>query len=132
MIEPRDDRFWNEMGDEMRRALHLDPLTDEEAAREYDEAPEVPLSEEQIAEYARFAGSAVPREPSYNELTAEPKQEIEDEVGEVLGLYRNEGEADPDIEEQMRRQRDEALSDDDEDEGDEDDEGTAEPGTGNS
>ena len=129
MTEPRDERFWNEMGDEMRRALHLDPLTDEEAAREYDEAPEVPLSEEQIAEYARIADFAVPREPSYNERAGRPKQEIEDEVGEVLGLYRNEGEADPDIEEQMRRQRDEALSDHDEDE---DDEGAEESGTSSS
>lgn len=56
MTDPREDQFWNEMEPEMRRALHLDPLTDEEAAREYDEAPEVPLSEEQIAEFARIAG----------------------------------------------------------------------------
>ncbi len=119
MTDPRDDQFWNEMEPEMRRALYLDPLTDEEAAREYDEAPEVPLSEEQIAEFARIAGSAVPREPSYNERTNKPNAEIEKEVGEVVELYRNEGDLDPDVEEEMRRQREEALADDDEEEDDE-------------
>ncbi|GEM_PF-3947886 len=128
MTDPRDDRFWNEMGDEIRRALYLAPLTDEEAAREYDEAPEVPLSEAQVVEFARIAASAIPREPSYNERTGDPKREIEDEVDEVLGLYRNEGEADPGVEEQMRRQREEALSDDDEadETKDDDEQGTAE------
>lgn len=106
------------MVEEMRRALHLAPLTEEEAAREYDEAPEIPMSEDQVAEYARIAASAIPREPSYNERTLDPKQEIEDEVGEMLGLYRNQGDVDPEVEEQMRRQREEALSDDDADNGD--------------
>ena len=32
MTDPRDDKFWNETAEEMRRALHLRPLTDEEAA----------------------------------------------------------------------------------------------------
>ncbi len=118
MTDPRDDRCWNEMVEEMRRALHLAPLTEEEAAREYDEAPEIPMSEDQVAEYARIAASAIPREPSYNERTLDPKQEIEDEVGEMLGLYRNQGDVDPEVEEQMRRQREEALSDDDADNGD--------------
>ncbi len=118
MTDPRDDRCWNEMVREMRRALHLAPLTEEEAAREYDEAPEIPMSEDQVAEYARIAASAIPREPSYNERTLDPKQEIEDEVGEVLGFYRNQGDVDPEVEEQMRRQREEALSDDDADNGD--------------
>jgi hypothetical protein len=119
MTDPRDDQFWNEMRPEMRRALHLEPLSDEEAAREFDEAPEIPLSEEQIAEFARLAARAVPREPSYNERTTKPKAEIEKEVGEVVELYRNEGDLDPDVEEEMRRQREEALADDDEEEDDE-------------
>lgn len=124
MTDPRDDQFWNEMEPEMRRALHLDPLTDEDAAREYDEAPEVPLSEEQIAEFARIAGSAVPREPSYNERTSKPNAEIDKEVGEVVELFRNEGDVDPDVEEEMKRQREDALADDDDEE--EDDEETEE------
>lgn len=118
MTDPRDNTFWNEMTDEMRRALHLEPFTDDEAEREYDDAPEVPMSQEQIAEYAKIASSAVPREPSYEERTAnsEAIEEIDQEVGEVLGLYRNEGELDPDVEEEMRRQREEALSDDEDEE----------------
>ena len=61
----------------------------------------------------------VPREPSYNERTNKPSSEIEKEVGEVVELYRNEGDLDPDVEEEMRRQREEALADDDEEEDDE-------------
>lgn len=111
MTDPRDNTFWDEMVGEMRRALHLCPLTDEEAEREYDEAPEVPLSEDQIAKYAKIAGSAVPRELSYEERTTsgETNKTIDQEVGEVRGLYRNEGDLDPDVEEEMRRQRKEAL-----------------------
>lgn len=119
MTDPRDDQFWTEMRPEMRRALHLEPHSDEEAAREFDEAPEVSLSEEQIAEFARIAARAVPREPSFNERTNKPNAEIEKEVGEVVELYRNEGDRDPDVEEEMRRQREEALADDDEEEDDE-------------
>lgn len=123
MTDPRDDQFWNEMRPEMRRALHLDPLTNEEAARAYDQAPEVPLSEDQIAQFVRIASSAVPREPSYNERINKPSEQLEEEVGEVLGLYRNEGDIDPEVEEEMKRQREEALSDDEE----EDEEETDEP-----
>ncbi len=127
MNDPRDNTFWNEMTDEMRRALHLNPLTDEEAEREYDDAPAVPMSPEQIAEYTKIASAAVPREPSYEDRIAGSKaiEDIDHEVGEVLGLHRNEGDLDPEVEEEMRRQREEALSDD-EDEGDEDDESTEE------
>lgn len=118
MTEPRDHTFWNEMTREMRRALHLEPLSDQEAEREYDEAPELSLSEDEINAIARLAGSAIPREPSYTERTRRPNRQVEDEVEEVLGLYRNEGELDPDVEERMRRQREEALADDDEEEDD--------------
>lgn len=122
MIDLRDERFWNEMGPEMRRALHLEPLSDDEAARAFEEAPELPLSEDQIAEFARIAAASVPREPSYLDRTAERGAEIDQEVGEVLELHRNEGEDDAEIEERMNQQAEEALGDDD----DEDEETDAE------
>lgn len=118
MTDPRDNRFWNEMADEMRRALHLPPLTDDEAAAEYDAAPDVPMSDSEIEEAMRLAKSRVPVERSYAERTSAPGpiKEIDQEVGEVLGLHRNEGEFDPEVEEEMRKRREEALKDDDEDE----------------
>lgn len=118
MTDPRDDKFWNEMADELRRALHLRPLTDDEAAAEYDAAPELPMSEEGIKEAIRLAKSRVPVERSYAERTggAAASEELDQEVGEVLGLHRNEGELDPEVEEEMRRRREEALRDDKEDE----------------
>jgi len=118
MTDSRDDRFWIEMSPEMRRALCLGPFSDEEATREYDHAPAVPLSEEQIAEAVRIATDAIPREPCYNERTATPNAEIGNEVGEVCELLRNEGELEPDVEEKMRRQREEALADEDDEEED--------------
>ena len=119
MNDPRDDQFWNEMRPEMRRAMHLEPLSDEEAAREFDESPEVPLLAEQIAQYARIAAGAIPREPSYNERTTKLDAEIDKEVGDVVELFRNEGDLDPDVEEEMRRQREDALADDEEEKDDE-------------
>lgn len=118
MTDPRDDRFWNQMADEMRRALHLPPLTDDEAAAEYDAAPDAPMSNAEIEEAVRLAKSRVPAERSYAERTRAPgpNEEIDQEVGEVLGLHRNEGEFDPEVEEEMRKRREEALQDNDEDE----------------
>lgn len=114
MTDPRNDKFWNETAEEMRRALHLRPLTDEEAAQEYDAAPEVPMSEDEIEAALRLAKSRVPIEPSYADRTGTPgtDADIEREVGEVLGMHRNEGEADPEVEEDMERKRKEALEDD--------------------
>lgn len=129
MTDPRDSKFWREMADEMQHAMHLRPLTDDEAAAEYDAAPELPMSDAEIEEAVRLAKSRVPVERSYAERTGSPagSAEIDQEVGEVLGLHRNEGEHDPEVEEEMRRQREEALQDDeDEDtpEGDEDAQGS--------
>ncbi len=119
MNDPRDNKFWNEMKDQMRHALRLYPLTNEEAERAYDEAPDVPMTEEQIAEFAKVACSSVPREPSYKErISRTIDQQIDQEVEESIGLYRNEGEIDPEVEEEMRRQREEALEDDDQGEED--------------
>jgi hypothetical protein len=119
MTNARDNKFWNEMADHMRRALHLNPLTNEEAERAYDESPDVPMTEEQIAEFVKTACSSVPHEPSYKErISGTINQQIDQEVEESIGLYRNEGEIDPEVEEEMRRQREEALEEDDQEEED--------------
>lgn len=122
MNDPRNDKFWREMKDELRDALDLRPLTDEEAERAYDEAEPVPFTEDQIAEFIKIASDTVPREPSYEERSGGTVTDstIDQEVGEVLGMHRNEGDVDPDVEEEMRRQREEALQDDDEEEPDDD------------
>lgn len=119
MNDPRDKKFWDEMKDQMRHALHLHPLTNEEAERAYDEAPDAPMTEERIAEFVKMASSSVPREPSYEErIGGTINQQIDQEVEEAIGLYRNEGEIDPEVEEEMRRQREEALEEDDQEEED--------------
>lgn len=112
----RDDNFWADMADEMQRALHLRPLTEDEAALEYQQAPEVPISDEEIDASLAIAKSFVPKEASYDERAKRPAgyAELDQEVGEVIGLHRHEGETDPEVEEEMRRKRAEALREDEE------------------
>ena len=111
----RDDNFWADMADEMQRALHLRPLTEDEAALEYEQAPKAPISDEEIEAGLAMAKSLVPKEASYDERTKRSAgfSELDQEVGEVIGMHRHEGETDPEVEEEMRRKREEALREDD-------------------
>lgn len=118
----RDDKFWLSAADEMQRALQLRPLDEEEAAREYAEATDAPLTDDEIEAAMEIVKARIPREPSYEERTDRPAgfAEMDKEVGEVCGMHRNEGEVDPEVEEEMRRQREAASEDDAETDADDD------------
>ncbi len=113
MTAPQDERFWNEMANEMRRSLHLHSLSEEEAQAEYDSAEDLPLSEAEIEAAVRLATSHLPVEPSAAEraMSSGKDEKIDHEVGEVIGMYRNEGDIDPEVEERLRGIREEALGD---------------------
>lgn len=109
---PRDDRAWIAMADEMQRAMHLAPLTPEESVRAYENAKPVPMSDQDIDECVSVARSGrrktnIPAEPI---VPSADYAEIDEEVGEVVGMCRNEGEEDPEVQEMMRRERERALS----------------------
>ena len=118
----KDERFWRDMAVEMREALRLRPLTPAEAAAEYDAADDEPLTDEEIERYVRAACDRVPREGSYEERIgrAAEQRTLADEVSEVIGLNRNgNGDGfDPEVVEEMRRQREatDREGDDDPDE----------------
>jgi len=121
MTDQSDNRFWEAMVPEMQEAMHLRPYTSAEAEWEFDEAPAVPLSEDDVNRYAEIALSGIPREPSYAERTASSDSDspIDAEVQELQGMFRNQGELDPEVEEEMRRKREESQDHDDPEENDE-------------
>jgi hypothetical protein len=114
----RDDKFWDAMAEEMQRALHLAPLTIEEAALAYEQAGEEPLSLADVDEcvaIARFGIRETPEAQHVGSLSSD-YAEIDQEVGEVVGMCRNEGPEDPEVEDMKRRQREKALSENDNEE----------------
>ena len=104
----RDDQFWNEMVGEMQEALHLHPLTNEEAAREYQNAEPAPMTADDVDRYLSIAKSIIPKEPGYSAVTnlAEEVAEID---REVVGMCRNEADEDPEVEDKMRRERERTI-----------------------
>jgi hypothetical protein len=51
--EPEAEAFWDEHAPLLRESMLLRPLTDEEAERACQDAPEVPMSDEEISEIVR-------------------------------------------------------------------------------
>jgi hypothetical protein len=109
----KDERFWREMAGEVQDVLRLRPLTLDEAAAAYAEATNEPLSDEEVDDLVELALGQMPREESYEERVGRASEQdtLAREVGEVIGFNRN-GDGDtfsPEIEEKIRRGREEAL-----------------------
>ena len=108
----KDEQFWREMAGEMQDALRLRPLTPEEAADAYEQAPDELLPDDEVEHLVEAALRQVPKEESYEERIGRAAEQgtLAEEVGEVIGFNRN-GDGDkfsPEVEEEMRRGREEA------------------------
>jgi hypothetical protein len=111
----QEEKFWSDIVGQLRRALRLRELSQEEAKREYKAAEEIALSDERID---AIVGAAVSGEHAV--WTTEPQVEswpadmdtasIEDQVRQ---LNRNLGEADDQVDELIDKHRREVFEDDD-------------------
>jgi hypothetical protein len=112
-----DDKMWERVAGELRRKKGLCPPTPDEAEAQFDAAPAVPLTRDEIRLIidAVLSGKVSPPEPVPDE-DCEPDPAIA-EIGEqALALFRNEGEADPEIEKAQQDLENELLDDDESEE----------------
>tara|TARA_R110002072_G_scaffold161403_1_gene312934 strand:+ start:40722 stop:41087 length:366 start_codon:yes stop_codon:yes gene_type:complete len=100
------DRFWNDMAPKYRAFHFLCPMTPGEADAEYDDAPQIPMSESDIRRMvdAATSGNVCPwnRDVTEGGLFMDT-QSVEEEM---LAMYREEGEVDDVtdiIEEELRK-----------------------------
>ena len=107
--------FWSKKAREsFRDALHLRPLTEEEAERELAKSQRGPLPDvvvDAIVERAKEierAGSSQ-RAPEWTDSV-----DVSEVEQELVAMHRNEDEISPAVEEKLRRAR-EALEEEDED-----------------
>jgi hypothetical protein len=111
------DKYWDDIAAKLRSLKGLCPLTPEEAEAEFDAAPEIPLSDEQIRSIVdSVVSDELPSCEPEPELDWSPEREHE-AVGEAVGeMYRNRGEDDPNTEKTEEELRQELLSDDESEE----------------
>lgn len=117
------DKFWDDNVGKIRKAKGLCPLTPEEADAAFDDAPEVPMSADEIASIvdAVTSGELASWEP-----LPQDDYETDPSFGEVnesvLEVFRHEGEADAEAEAVEKELEDEMLNDN---EAEEDEDGLA-------
>jgi hypothetical protein len=108
-----DDRFWDDVAGKLRKAKGLCPPTPEEAEAAFDEAPEIPLSDDQIDSIVESvtSGEVTPWDPAPDTgWDDNPAQEIGEQV---LAVFRNQGGDDPDGDRAESELERELLDDDD-------------------
>lgn len=117
-----DDKFWNDVAGKLRKLKGLCPPTPEEAETAFAEAPDMPLSDEQVnlivksvTSGTQGSGEAVPD----GEWCDDPSLDGIDE--ETMQLFRNKGDQDAETEQIENALEQELLSD----EAEEDESGTA-------
>lgn len=104
----KGDKFWSEMAGRLRRALHLDPLTMQEAEEEYRAAEDKPIPDETIYAIMQSvcSGEETPFPHRDRDLEGTHESNIEDQV---LQLNRNQGEEDAEVDELIEKHRRKAL-----------------------
>lgn len=124
------DSFWDEIAPKYRKIKGYCPMTPEEADAAYDAAPEIPMSPEEIE---RIVDAVVTGEPpDFDPKVPEwsPEAELADVEEDMLAVFREEGEADPETDAKEEELRKRMLNDETTDEQDGLDGGAAPPGDG--
>ncbi len=105
------DKFWDNVSNELRRALHLRPLNADEAEQACKEASDVPLNRDQIeAIVASATGAGSDPEPTPGPVDFGSNSEVEDEM---LVLNRNAARKTPEVQRRLDELRRKLLEDDD-------------------
>ena len=113
------DGFWNSILPDVREAFGLRPLSIEESEQAYRDAQAVELSDDEIDGLMAKSMSDIPKEPGFSPSPDDATVDVPDATREeFLQLNREKGEEDPEVDDLIQRQRDEALGDDED--GDED------------
>jgi len=117
------DAFWEEVAPELERALGFSPFSLEEADARLAKGLRVPLTEQEIESMVAYATGKTAHLPEHRSVVSDSdlsEADAEFLEPELLALYRNQGDEDPDVDAEIERMGREALDEEDED----DDEGT--------
>jgi len=100
------DRYWDELVPKYRRHRRLLPMTPEEAEEAFDDAPVAPLPPDKIRSIVESVTGG--EEPHWDppHLAWGHDSDREEVEEEMLALYREQGEEDPeasDVENKLRR-----------------------------
>jgi len=113
---PNDaSREFAELARRLRRALRMGELTPEQAQAEYDAAEPADVPEATIEAMVNrvFEEQDEAEEPTFEITEWTPEADTNDVESDVFQLNRNEGEADPEVDELIEKHRREALDDED-------------------
>lgn len=110
---------YTELARRLRRALRIGELTPAQAQAEYDAAEPAVLPEATIDDMVAraFEEHDDIQEPTFEKTEWTPDTDTSDVESDVYQLNRNEGDADPEVDELIEKHRREALDDKDHGEG---------------
>jgi hypothetical protein len=106
------DKFWRDVAGDLARASGVSPLSPEEAQKEFEGLPDVPLPDSEIESIVQQVTSgelAIWTPTPINEETLGPGSAAIEE--DVLQLNRNAGEGDAEADELLDELRRKALED---------------------
>ncbi len=110
-----NNKFWDDVAPSLQESLNIGPITEKQAQKAYNDAPELKITEDEIDHLLDFAISNRPKDIDQTDHTFNKDAKFLEE--EIYQLHRNEGDEDADdldIDEMMENQRREALEDDEE------------------
>lgn len=107
-----NDKFWDDVAPDLQRAMDLRPLTQKQAKKAYDEAPEAQITDDEIEQLLRSSRLDIPQEACFD--ASDSMTHGDSHVArDVCEIHRNEGDSkDPEVDELLDQQRREALEDD--------------------
>jgi hypothetical protein len=105
------DRFWDTISDELRGALHLRPWDAEQAERECEEAPDAPLSSDQINAIITAIDAGHTQLDTYQNASPLETLAASELEEEVCVLNRNAGEKNVEVQSRIDSLRRKALED---------------------
>lgn len=105
------DRFWDEIVPKYRKLKGLCPMTPQEADAAFDGAPEIPISDDDVQRIVD--GVVHDQPPDWQPDSAEwsPDGNLESVDEDMLAVFREEGESDPDTDVKEAELRKRILSD---------------------
>jgi hypothetical protein len=105
------DRFWDKMADELRQAAGFATPTPEEIEAQLDSVEEEALTDEQLdAMVAAAHDGTIAQHNAMPDLSWIGSAEEANIEEDIFALCRNRGDDDPEVDELLERQRQEALN----------------------
>ena len=105
------DRFWGEIAPQYRKLKGLCPMTYEEADAAFDDAPEISMSDDEVQEIVDAVVRDETADGESGSAEWSPDSSLRSVEEDLLAVFREEGETDPDTDAKEEELRKRMLSD---------------------